>query len=392
MSISQPSGYNMVDHFLQTAKNSLWNIMEYETVTVVMGNEACDLDTVACSLAYGIYYYDRYRRYSMDCVAMAIFDILPEELNLKTEVLFWLQKLKISKTHFMFRDDVNLRQLHGIGKLQLILVDHHVLSPRWKGLEKAVVEVIDHRPVQKGIQWPLATVNISTVGSCSSLIAEKVMEKRKDVFTLQISMLLYGAIVLDTAGLSLTSGRTTELDLSMAVMFESMYRECDREKVLKVLVQARADISTLATKLVLIKDMKLARGIPICGFPVSIPKLMERLDLYDVLLKFCEEKKYQIIVLMGQEVSSGTFLRDLGVFTSIPKWNGAEKLIQFLQESTDPNLELEPLETQKKITGLVVFKQKNTHASRKQVLPIVEAATHDIPELHALNEYPCQCK
>lgn len=75
----------------------------------------------------------------------------------------------------------------------MILVDHHTLKPEEEPLRNAVVEVIDHRPKDPASHWPEETkVCIETVGSCSTLIARKLLTSNPSLLTPSIAKLLYG--------------------------------------------------------------------------------------------------------------------------------------------------------------------------------------------------------
>jgi inorganic pyrophosphatase/exopolyphosphatase len=78
------------------------------------------------------------------------------------------------------------------GKLQLTLVDHHVLSPETEFLRTSVVEIIDHHPQDLAWLWPEQKVTLTKVGSCSTLVANKVVQRCPQLLSCQVAMLLYG--------------------------------------------------------------------------------------------------------------------------------------------------------------------------------------------------------
>lgn len=382
---------DFVDIFLKNAKKNLFNITEFDSVTVVMGNESGDLDSVCCSIAYGVYFYDHYLRNSIDCVSIALVDVEPDELPCKTEVLYWLKKIKVQACNVVCRNQIDMLQLQALGKLRLVLVDHHVLPRRYRALKPSVVEIIDHRPLQEGIEWPGVEFQVDITGSCASLLARRLMKMRKELFTLQFTLLLYGPIVLDTVGLSRTCGRTTDFDVKMAEILEAMYDDLNRESVLTELVSAKRDVSGLNTLMLLRKDVKFAGAIPICAFPHSIPTLVERMDIERALRAFCDRFRAELVIVMGQEVIADYFERTIGVFALEPALESGAKIIDYLAEYDDPDLELEIMEEESnQIPHLTVYIQGNSFASRKQVLPIVLEAIDAMPELRKYKE-PCSC-
>lgn len=93
---------------------------------------------------------------------------------------------------FVFRDSVDLKQLQVAGKLELTLVDHHVLSPENEFLRASVVEVIDHHPQDPAWLWPQQKVVLTTVGSCCTLVANEVIQRCPQLISHQVASLLYG--------------------------------------------------------------------------------------------------------------------------------------------------------------------------------------------------------
>lgn len=74
-----------------------------------------------------------------------MLNIVQTAYALHTEVTYALQESGITEDLLIFRDQINLTDLHGNQQLVLTLVDHHTMSPGECLLEGAVCEVIDHR-------------------------------------------------------------------------------------------------------------------------------------------------------------------------------------------------------------------------------------------------------
>lgn len=64
-------------------------------------------------------------------------------------------------------------------------------------LEEAVVEVIDHHLHQRSSS-PSCSVTVETVGSCATLVTERIAQKAPDVLDQQVAQLLYGERHCDT--------------------------------------------------------------------------------------------------------------------------------------------------------------------------------------------------
>jgi inorganic pyrophosphatase/exopolyphosphatase len=78
------------------------------------------------------------------------------------------------------------------GKLQLTLVDHHVLSPENEFLRTSVVEIIDHHPQDPAWLWSQQNVTLTTVGSCCTLVANEAIQRYPQLISHQVAALMYG--------------------------------------------------------------------------------------------------------------------------------------------------------------------------------------------------------
>lgn len=58
-------------------------------------------------------------------------------------------------------------------------------------LEEAVVEVIDHHLLERKPS-PACPVTVETVGSCTTLVTERIAQKAPDLLDQQVAQLLYG--------------------------------------------------------------------------------------------------------------------------------------------------------------------------------------------------------
>ena len=89
--------------------------------------------------------------------------------------------------------------LHASGCLRLTLVDHHVLPERDRALFDSLVGVVDHRPLDASQGFPAGcSVDVRTVGSCASLVGERILEKVPHYLDRQVADLIRGK----SAGLS----------------------------------------------------------------------------------------------------------------------------------------------------------------------------------------------
>lgn len=73
------------------------------------------------------------------------------------------------------------------------LVDHHVLMSGDEFLKNNVVQIRDHRPVDKSIATWASTVDcvIKEVGSCATLIADEIIKTDASLLCKETATLLY---------------------------------------------------------------------------------------------------------------------------------------------------------------------------------------------------------
>lgn len=156
----------------------------------------------------------------------------------------------------------------------MILVDHHTSK-----LNKNVIEVIDHRPFDENSNLPSeCKIDIKTVGSCSTLIAEHVINDK--MFSTDVMQLLYGTIVLDTVNFSKEADKARPLDVEMVEKIERILKIDDpvlnRLKLFDDLVKARSDVNSLNSLQILSKDLKIISNenntkiVAIPGYPILV--------------------------------------------------------------------------------------------------------------------------
>uniref|UniRef100_A0A3Q3AXP1 Prune exopolyphosphatase n=1 Tax=Kryptolebias marmoratus TaxID=37003 RepID=A0A3Q3AXP1_KRYMA len=157
-------------------------------VHVVLGNEACDLDSMVSSLAFA-YFLSKVG--SGEALALPLLNIRQSELVLRSDIIFLLRQTGLSPDLLLFRDQLDLRALHQAGRLQLTLVDHNILPSSDRDLEAAVVQVIDHHHLERSPS-PSCPVTVEMVGSCTTLVTEHIIQKAPQILDLQLAQLLYG--------------------------------------------------------------------------------------------------------------------------------------------------------------------------------------------------------
>ncbi|XP_023377602.1 exopolyphosphatase PRUNE1 isoform X3 [Pteropus vampyrus] len=234
-------------------RSSSWQEIESRPLHVVLGNEACDLDSMVSALTLAFYLA---KTTEAEEVFVPVLNIKRSELPLRGDSVFFLQKIHIPESLLIFRDEIDLHALHQAGQLTLILVDHHALPRSDAALEEAVAEVIDHRPIEQKC-CPPCHVSVELVGSCATLVTERILQGAPEILDRQTAALLHGTIILDCVNMDLKIGKATLKDKNCVEKLEALFPDLpERSDIFDSLQKAKFDVSGLTTEQMLRKDQK----------------------------------------------------------------------------------------------------------------------------------------
>ncbi|XP_015358454.1 exopolyphosphatase PRUNE1 isoform X3 [Marmota marmota marmota] len=305
-----------MEDYLQGCRAAL---QESRHLHVVLGNEACDLDSMVSALALAFYLT---KTNEAEEVFIPVLNIKRSELPLRGDNVFFLQKIQIPETILIFRDEIDLHALHQAGQLTLILVDHHVLPKSDAALEEAIVEVLDHRPIEQK-HCPLCHVSVELVGSCATLVAERILQGAPEILDRQTAALLHGTIILDCVNMDIKIGKATPKDNEYVEKLEALFPDLPkRNDIFDFLQKAKFDVSGLTTEQILRKDQKT-------------------------------------IHRQGTKVAISAVYMDL-------------EICEVLERSHSPPLKLTPVPNTH--PNLQAYLQGNTQVSRKKLLPLLQEA------------------
>uniref|UniRef100_A0AC11BHR4 Prune exopolyphosphatase 1 n=1 Tax=Ovis aries TaxID=9940 RepID=A0AC11BHR4_SHEEP len=305
-----------MENYLQGCRAAL---QESRPIHVVLGNEACDLDSMVSALALAFYLA---KTTEAEEVFVPVLNIKRSELPLRGDNVFFLQKIHIPESLLIFRDEIDLHALHQAGQLTLILVDHHVLPKSDAALEEAVAEVLDHRPIDQR-HCPPCPVSVELVGSCATLVAERILQGAPEILDRQTAALLHGTILLDCVNMDLKIGKATLKDSHYVEKLEALFPDLpSRNDIFDSLQKAKFDVSGLTTEQMLRKDQKT-------------------------------------ISRQGTKVAISAIYMDM-------------EICGILERSQSPSLKLTPVPSSH--PNLQAYLQGNTQISRKKVLPLLQEA------------------
>ncbi|KAI0767405.1 DHH phosphoesterase [Fomes fomentarius] len=203
--------------------------------TVVMGNEAGDLDSIASAIAYS-WYASKLR----GTTAVSLIQTPRSELRLRAENLLALELAKLNpETDILCIDDIPVGQSDPFPSHNFALVDHNRLQPRFtrENSGARVVAVVDHHE-DEGLYRDTADPRLIVVptGSCASLVTQLFEEhlsasaaasdSETEEIPPELATLLLCSVLIDTNGLKL-GGKAEAADLRAARFLISRAAKAD---------------------------------------------------------------------------------------------------------------------------------------------------------------------
>ena len=348
------------------------------SLQLTIGNESCDLDSIVCSLAYA--YFLSSHSNEATTTSLPLLNCKREDLVLRQDAVWLFEQLEIDIDRLIFLDDISKESLDKVGQLSITLVDHN--SPRglFEEYRSKVKRVIDHHKVGNDtVQGDGVESIIDTaVGSCSTLVAEQLLQKGD--FDQKVATLLLSAILIDTGDLKAT-GRFTERDVKVfEQLCQHMPSSFDRVEHYRKLFEQHFDISKLSTLQVLRKDFKSFKNKYTLGFSSITALLSEFLKRPNVLKDmsdFYRDRGLDALLLLGMFVSDpeGTERRrQIAIFepqsenASVSSPHLVESLASVLEANED--LKCERAGFGEEFHG-ILLEQGNVEISRKHIMPIV---------------------
>jgi len=214
----------------------------------VIGNEACDLDSVISSIIYAYYL-----TLTTGIVTLPVICVVKEDLRLRTEIAYFLKKMEVEQDVLLFLDTPGVVELQGKEGISVSLVDHNKWSNVLQLKSATVLNIIDHHVDESS---DVDGKVIEMVGSCCTLIAEQLLKHfEMSEISEEIRMLLHSTILLDTINLDWEKGRTTEKDVAMIDKLACSDIPLGKD-IYSELLAAKIDISDLSPYDLLRKDTK----------------------------------------------------------------------------------------------------------------------------------------
>jgi len=331
--------------------------------TVVMGNQACDLDSgVSClTLAF-------HRATAQPgTTVLPVFNINSQDFSLKTELVAVLAEENIHAEHLIFRDTLDLASMKN---LQLVLVDHNVLTEEDKELESRVVEIIDHHAKETDHE----NATIEPVGSCSSLVLKQILTENPSFQDLTCMRMTLKTILLDTVELQPAAKRVTPLDVEMVEKCEEVLGPQDRGEMFRRLMEEKCRVDHLTPGQLCRRDLKVVSKdgvrIALSSVPMLARQWTELAGVEKEVEQFLSAGEFTVLLVIGINIDKDNVTRDI-VLAGDEASDSYKTVKAALENNSEPCLGLEHDET---VKNFMRYSQQNHAASRKQILPIVKQA------------------
>ncbi|CAG2115816.1 unnamed protein product, partial [Medioppia subpectinata] len=167
-----------MDNYLENCRKHLVTLSEWsEPIELVVGNESCDLDSAVSAVGLAFIKHTEYNKVeSNNRLVIPVLNTTRNELQLKTEVIFWFENsVHLSRDDLICWDEIDV-QILKTKKVLITLVDHNVNEEMARIGE--IIEIIDHHKydaTRSPVSDPSKVFVDPSIGSCSTLIAERFL-------------------------------------------------------------------------------------------------------------------------------------------------------------------------------------------------------------------------
>ena len=398
-------------------------------VTLVLGNEAADLDSVACavSLAYALHEAndDASRAY------VPVVCVPREDFSLRADARWLLESIGVDVDALTFDGEIDFAKTLD-DRLRLVLVDHNALASAsaYASFASAVDAVVDHHDDEKKYPATAAAAIVPT-GSCATLVAEPLVldssalaataENATRVFRetgpptrLRFgdprATLLLAAVLLDTQNLNASATRVHARDEAVAPILASLAGTGDPARFHDELKRRRFDQSGLSPRDLLRRDYKQWRfvgdendagwDVGVASFGVPLGNVAgDARAIHDACESFARERSVDALALMCafDDEDSRAFRRQFAIcFFDKTETGDSDARFKYASNIRARLVEpggalsaalggLEPVadETALDAFGGFAFEQGDPKGSRKKAQPALAAFFENTPSPRA---------
>jgi len=340
---------------------------------LIMGNQAADLDSSVSAIAFA----SLLKKVNPERSIYPLIQGSPSDLRLKPEIKSLFLKAEISLkpenfTSFFFNQDSLLLNSDSLEKAAVIMVDHNKTDT--EEITHPVRGIVDHH-IDSGLSLDLKLRDIRICGSCASIISEYWQQSAEEI-PYGITLLLAGAIAVDTGYLDPSWGKTTELDRRQYEALSKTLMPEDRSFI-DELLNIKNDLSHLSMDEQLKRDYKDFPMENLKGGISSVP-LGQKTFFSSAFYKdesvsdFSRRNCPDFLIIM--HTVPEPFKRELSLYTD----NSSNELSGILKTALnllkDPGLKIIRPESRISISTnkWTLYSQKNIKISRKVLVPLLK--------------------
>ncbi|KAJ7846370.1 hypothetical protein B0H14DRAFT_3679166 [Mycena olivaceomarginata] len=366
--------------------------------TVVMGNEAGDLDSVASSIAYAWVQSEIHKKPSIPLI-----QIDRDDLNLRAENMYALQLAGINDPQQQLLCITDLEGVKPFPSTTFALVDHNRLGALFSSdnPNANVVAVVDHHEDEHLYADSADPRKIAPAGSCASHVAS--LYPREAEIPRELATLLLSAIIIDTNGL-VPGGKALQVDHSAALYLiphstltdsisnpETLLGIPQIKNLSDILSAKKTDVSHLGAWDLLRRDYKeytytlnwhpsaptIKAGLATVPLEAEAQRWMEhqRLSVLGVLTSFRDARKFGKNGKGKHRREMAWLVRDGTDAQTLQLDDVASRLWKGLEANEELQVKKHKKMNLSKIPPTVrarTYKQKNANATRKATAPLLK--------------------
>ncbi len=321
---------------------------------VVTGNSGADLDSVVCSLCYGMLLQKKSKEFYIPVIPRSV-----QGFHSRQEVIFLLKKVGIPVNHLIFLNKGKLP----VTPAGVVLTDHNRLEGALRSYPAKVTAIIDHH-FDEGRHMEANPRIIQPVASCSSLVAHEIFLHCPYLMDEQTAFLLLAALAFDTAGLDEKDPRLTAFDRDVAKKLTALAKI--QAKDLYKILKNKQDQGVKNRDITSLLDLDYKHWrikeceVGISSLPVPAQHFLDRqAEIYEAVLSHVKKYRLDIFLCMHGYREKNIFRRDLGIWCK--EKEVFAKVLSFFQNAEAGLIPLEQYHE------LFFYVQEKTTLSRKKL-------------------------
>ncbi|RDA89449.1 hypothetical protein CP532_6107 [Ophiocordyceps camponoti-leonardi (nom. inval.)] len=364
-------------------------------LTLVVGNESADLDSLCCAIVYAyLRSHQGNGEQAPGGLHIPLANLPRADLSLRPEMTAVLAHAQLRPS-----DLITLSELPDLSSTdsstRWILVDHNALTGTLARFAPRVVGCVDHHEDEHCVPDDASPRIIEPCGSCMSLVVDETRQDWDSLTAIDadgddaLAKLCLAPIVIDTVNLSPSAKKAKPKDTRAVDYLEAKLSDPDnfsRDAFFDEISAVKDDISRLTMRDVMRKDYKEWReNDMVVGISCAVADLAALVGkagapepLLDSLSSWADERSLDVASIMTASSLGGRFHRNLLVWGRSPR--GKAAVARFVEDSSGP-LRLETWSRGELDDGSCsrfAWDQKELAASRKQVGPRLREAMRKV--------------